>query len=275
MNYRISLAGDLGSGKSTVAALLKEQLPGFEYYSTGAIMRDIAKKHGMSIEELNIYMETHSEIDREIDEGLVRLCDDPRFLIIDSRMAWHFVSDTFKVYLSCEAETSAARIMNAKRAEEPFSSFEEALEGIRGRRASEKKRYLEQYGTDIKDMANYDLILDTTYVSPETVADKLCEAFGLWKQDRTFRAAYICPERLLYDSDEVLMDEAERIADRLEEDILPSEVTVRESDGTFYVDSGTNSALAYALCDYNYVPARYVPGKVDMSRDYVKMKTSL
>ena len=45
---KISLAGDLGSGKSTVSKILIERL-GATYYSTGAICRAIAAKHGMDI----------------------------------------------------------------------------------------------------------------------------------------------------------------------------------------------------------------------------------
>ena len=88
MNEKISLAGDLGSGKSTVSDILINRLNA-EYYSTGAIVRSIAQKRGMSVVELNQYMETHPEIDNEIDDGLRALVDVDKRLIIDSRLAWH------------------------------------------------------------------------------------------------------------------------------------------------------------------------------------------
>lgn len=275
MSYKISLAGDLGSGKSTVAAMLMEKYPNLSYYSTGALMREIAKKHGFTIEELNVYMETHPEIDREIDDGLCRLSDDERDLIIDSRMAWHFVKNTFKVYLSCDMETSAARILAAKRDEEPFASFNDALEGIKGRRASEKKRYEEQYGVDIKDMSNYDLVLDTTYIKPEEVVEYLSEALEAWKQNKSYKGCFICPERLMYDSDEVDMETAARLSDKLEEVGVCDEITLSEDNGSFYIEAGTNSALAYSLCSYPLVPARLIKKNPDLSREYVKMKNSL
>ena len=50
---KISLAGDLGSGKSTVAKILLAEL-GAEYYSTGSIVRSIAERMGMEIGELNV-----------------------------------------------------------------------------------------------------------------------------------------------------------------------------------------------------------------------------
>ena len=99
MKEKISLAGDLGSGKSTVSDILIARL-GAKYYSTGAIVRSIAEKYGMSVGELNVYMETHPEIDHEIDDGLKALGELDEFLIIDSRMAWHFTKGTFPIYLS-------------------------------------------------------------------------------------------------------------------------------------------------------------------------------
>ena len=96
MNEKISLAGDLGSGKSTVSRILIQKL-GFEYFSTGAIVRAMAAERGLTVVEMNEYMEKHPEMDREIDDRLVALSDDVRALVIDSRMAFHFVRDTFRV----------------------------------------------------------------------------------------------------------------------------------------------------------------------------------
>ena len=139
MKDKISLAGDLGSGKSTVSAILIDAL-GAEYYSTGSIVRSVAERMGMTVVELNKYMETHPEIDNEIDDGLGRLGEDDRLLVIDSRMAWHFTPGTFKIYLSTDIETSAIRIMNANRKGEHAGTLEETIADTRARRQSEQKR---------------------------------------------------------------------------------------------------------------------------------------
>ena len=133
MKDKISLAGDLGSGKSTVSKIIIDRL-GAEYYSTGAIVRGVAEKHGMTVVELNKYMETHPEIDHEIDDGLVALSDVDKLLIIDSRMAWHFTRGTFKVYLSIDIETGAYRIMNANRDGEHRATLEETVKDTRDHR---------------------------------------------------------------------------------------------------------------------------------------------
>ena len=179
MNVKISLAGDLGSGKSTVADILIREL-GAEYYSTGAIVRSIAAKRGMTVVELNLYMETHPEIDIEIDDGLKALGSVDKSMVIDSRMAWHFTEGTFKVYLSTDPETSALRIMHANRAGEHAASLEATIAETRARRESEKKRYMTQYGVDIKDLTNYDLIVDTTVATPSEVASAIIVSMNEW-----------------------------------------------------------------------------------------------
>lgn len=184
-SVKISLAGDLGSGKSTVGKILAER-ENLEFYSTGTIQRNIALKYGMTTFELNKYMETHPEIDDEIDNGLKELEKTDKNLVIDSRMAWHFVPSAFSVYMTTDIYVSAKRIMNAKRDSEPFASVEEAVESLKARRASESKRYLELYGVDIKDMNNYRLVIDTSNITPEEVADTILHYYKLYINGKPF-----------------------------------------------------------------------------------------
>lgn len=270
---KISLAGDLGSGKSTVAGILIEAL-GAEKYSTGTIVRSIAERMGMTIGELNVYMETHSEIDIEVDNGLKALADDPRALIIDSRMAWHFTKGTFKVYLSTDVEVASARIMSANRTGEHVATLEETINCTKGRRESEKKRYFTQYGVDITDLTNYSLVVDTTYATPAEVAEVILSSLEVWRDDKELKLCYLSPERINYIDDEHDTEKMTEYASALErgEEIPP--VKVFESDGEFYIEEGQESALAYAFNFSTYLPAVIVKGEIG-ERKYVKMKNSL
>lgn len=273
MKDKISLAGDLGSGKSTVSDILIKRL-GAEYYSTGAIVRSIAEKHGMSVTELNIYMETHPEIDHEIDDGLCALGEVDKLLIIDSRMAWHFTKGTFPVYLSTDIETSALRIMNANRAGEHAATLEETVLETRARRESEKKRYMTQYGVDIKDLSNYSLIVDTTAATPDEVAECIISSFGEWQKNKGYKCVYLAPERLFYPDDAADGELVTSLSAKLEAGEKIPEVKVMESDGEFYLESGLESALAYSFNMSTFIPATLVKGKPD-GKAYVKMKNSL
>ena len=273
MKDKISLAGDLGSGKSTVAQILIDRL-GAEYYSTGAIVRSIAAKRKMSVVELNQYMETHPEIDREIDDGLKELSRLDKLLVIDSRMAWHFTDGTFKVYLSTDAETSALRIMNANRVGEHSASLEETIKDTYARRNSERKRYFEQYGVNIKDLNNYSLIVDTTVATPEEIASLIIDSFKKWQQDKSFKALYLSPERINYPCDapneELLSDYTALLEGGGE---LPN-IDIYEEDCEFYLLSSLECALAYSLSERRFIPCRLTKAEID-KKSYVKMKNSL
>ncbi len=272
MLEKISLAGDLGSGKSTVAKIVIPRL-GMEYFSTGVICRAIAVERGIDVENMNIYMEQHPEIDLEIDNRLKPLSDDPRPLLIDSRMAWHFVRDTFRVYMSTEPIVSAQRIFGAGRAEERFSSVEEADISIRSRRASESKRYMQFYGVDNRDLGNYDLILDSTYATPEEIADYMIDAYEAWRKNKETRACYISPLRLYYpDEREEGESRPDLLAERIEAGERPL-VDVQFDGERFCVVSDPDVALGYSLSSLPFVPCRLLPGKP--AGNFVRMSDTL
>ena len=270
---KISLAGDLGSGKSTVSKILLERL-GATYYSTGAICRAIAAKHGMTIVEMNIYMETHPEIDHEIDDGLRALSERDENMVIDSRMAWHFVRDTFRVYMTTEFAESAKRILRANREGDHAESLEEMEKEIRARKASERLRYREQYGVDCKDLSNYDLVVDSSYASPEAVAECILEAFDAWRADKTRRVSYICPRRFLYPDEGTDEGCAVRLSECLEAGESVGEAHAVECDGDIYLTAHAEVALAYAIADMPLVPTRLTVGEKPEG-DFVRMTDSL
>jgi cytidylate kinase len=182
MPKKISITGILGSGKSTVCKQLTERY-NFRYFSTGVIQRELAVKMGMTTYELNKYSETHPEIDDQIDGELIKLTDSPDDIVIDSRMAWHFVKDTYKVYLLTDETVAAERVMQAQRGpSERYADTEQAREFLKARRDSENLRYKHMYGVDCDDLKNYDLIIDTTndasVVPPEKIADIIIENYN-------------------------------------------------------------------------------------------------
>ena len=62
----ITLTGNLGSGKSTIAKIMSEKY-GFEIYSTGSIIRELAKERGLSVLEMNKLMQQDNSFDHIID----------------------------------------------------------------------------------------------------------------------------------------------------------------------------------------------------------------
>ncbi len=174
--YRISLAGDLGSGKSTVGKLLSSML-GIEKFTVGTAQRELAEKMNMTPVELNRYMEDKPEMDKVFDDWQRKFEDKDGSFILDSRLGFFFVPSTFGVYLRIGVEESARRIMNAERSEERYDSLADAVAKITERRASERARFIKFYGVDIMDEDNYDLIVDTSDKTPAEVANIIIAAY--------------------------------------------------------------------------------------------------
>ena len=191
----ISLTGDLGSGKSTVSNLLLKQL-NYDYIYTGKIQREIARKYNMTTLELNKYSETHPEIDEEIDSTFKSL-NDSTDLIVDSRLAWFFVPKSFKIFLKTNLIVSANRISaDGKRDTEKHSSIEDTVNQIIARKASENKRYMELYGANCSDLSNFNLIIDTSFISPERVAEIILAEYNSWLVSGKCSNAFISPVNL-------------------------------------------------------------------------------
>ena len=175
----ISITGDLGSGKSTVSNLLCKRL-NYDYIYTGKIQRKIANRYQMTTLELNQYAETHHEIDAEIDATFKSL-NDSTDLIVDSRLAWFFVPKSFKVFLQTDIIVSANRISgDQQRENEKYLSKEDAVKNIIARKESENKRYMELYGANCSDLTNFNLVIDTSHITPEKVADMIIAEYNAW-----------------------------------------------------------------------------------------------
>ncbi len=174
-NTKITLTGDLGSGKSAVSRILCART-GFEYISTGRIQRQLAQEMGIDTLEMNRLADTDPSIDQKIDGIFVELGKDPKGYVIDSRMAWFFLPHSFKVYLQADVHIAAARILgDPTRNSEQYTSLEEAVEKISARKQSENNRFLKKYGADSTVLDNFDLVIDTAIRSPEQVADLILE----------------------------------------------------------------------------------------------------
>lgn len=166
----ISIAGNIGSGKSSVARRISE-ITGLPMISTGALFRELAARRGLTVLELNQRAETDHSIDDEVDGHLRRLSESGDPAVIDSRMAWHFVPRSFKVYLVVDPLVAVARVYGAVRDDERYETVDEAAEDVLARQRVEAERYLDLYGVHVDDWRNYDLIIDTSRTGIVEVAD--------------------------------------------------------------------------------------------------------
>lgn len=172
---KITISGVVGSGKSTISRILADKL-GYKHYSIGQFMREIANKRNMSLMELSRLAETDSTIDKELDARQLKLGKEEDNFVIDSRLGFHFIPDSFKVFLSVNLDEAAKRILKDKRREEMYKTMEEASKALRRRMRSENVRYKEYYEIDFPKKEHFDLIMDTTNKAPEEVVEEIIKA---------------------------------------------------------------------------------------------------
>lgn len=173
MPIRITISGEAGSGKSTVADIIAKKLK-IMRHSTGDYMRTMAAARGMTIIELNKMSETDSSIDKELDDWQKELEKKKNeAFVIDSRLGFHFIPSSTKIFLHADMKVRAERIFHNNRLVEENTTLKKTIANIKKRQTLERKRYKEKYGIDYLDFSKYDLLLDTTKMKPEQVAEKI------------------------------------------------------------------------------------------------------
>jgi cytidylate kinase len=179
MIKKITITGDLGSGKSALSRILCEKT-GFEYVSTGQVQRKLALEMGMDTLEMNRRADTDPTIDERIDGIFVALNQDPNGYVVDSRLAWFFLPDSYKIYLQTDIQVAARRILqDPRRNSEQYADEAEAVRKISARKQSENARFLQKYGADCTELHNFDLVIDTTERTPELVAALVLQGIRL------------------------------------------------------------------------------------------------
>ncbi len=181
----ITIAGSIGSGKSSTARALANAL-GYQHFSSGDLMRAIAMERNLSIEAINAFpVDERRDIDEHID-NMLRDLGEGEHLVIDSRMAFRWIPDSFKLFLHVDPETAAERIFaqitNDGRVGQSGSSIEEIRAATETRTEQETARYRTLYGVDIYNESQFDLVIDTVGDDLSTVAATALAAYQTWHE---------------------------------------------------------------------------------------------
>jgi cytidylate kinase len=161
----ITIAGKLGSGKSSTAKKVAEAL-NLQHFSSGDFLRKVAEGRSMSIKELMIAAESNPQIDEDIDQVLRDKGNEDN-LIIDSRLAFHWIPESYKVYLEIDPDTAAQRMFHdlqtneSRQKSEHSSSLKEMKQNMVDRHESDVRRYEKLYGINHTDHHHFDLVIDT------------------------------------------------------------------------------------------------------------------
>ena len=168
----VTISGNPGSGKSTVAKLLEKKL-GIKYIYSGMIFRELAEEHEMSLEEFGKYCEEHENIDVELDNRQLEILKKGD-VILEGRLAgWLAYKNkipAFKISIIADLNIRTERVVNREKGDIKARKKE-----IIERERSETARYKKYYNIDLNDNSVYDVVIDSGDKTPEEITDIILE----------------------------------------------------------------------------------------------------
>jgi len=131
----------------------------------------MAAEKGMSLNDFGAYALTHPDVDRELDRRQLELARNGR-IILEGRLSGHVVKKhgvpAVSVWLDAPLDVRVARL-SSRDVQDPVV----AADLNRRREELERQRYLEVYGYDLADLSVYDLVLDSSLLTPEGIVSAI------------------------------------------------------------------------------------------------------
>jgi len=252
----ISITGRLGSGKSTVCGKLSAR-HGFRVYSTGAIQREIALRKMVSTLEMNQLMAQNVSLDHEIDDAVTGISVERKdeTIIFDSRMAWKFAVNSFKVFVTADPLVAAGRVLsNPRGKEEVYTDIEDAKSKLIERGRLENERFIDIYGVDYFDYSNYDLVVDSTYITPDELTDIVDSKFQSYCGSNTETREIILSPRSVYPLAASGNIDGAALRGFIENrGYLRSLISVAVYDGYHFIADGHHRALAAIINNERFI----------------------
>ena len=180
----IAITGNIAGGKSNVVNNIAKRL-GMGTYFVSERFRELARTHNMDIATFNAFIKENPEIDKAIDNTMSEYLKKHDNLVVDSRLAWFFEKDAFKVFITVDLEVASKRLVldsKNRNVEDKYDTVDAAKMAIIQRQNHERDRYKKEYGIDILDYDNYDLVIDSTNLSTEEISNMIIDEYKEWLQ---------------------------------------------------------------------------------------------
>jgi cytidylate kinase len=170
----------------------------FTYLSTGLVQRQLAQEMGMNTLEFNKYTDQNKEVDDYIDQKLKDVNDKREPHVLDSRLGWHFVKKSFKIYVLAIEEVAASRVLaDEKRIGEPEAQDIQAkMNEQKERRKIEADRFEKYYGVKPSIFRDFDLIIDTSTATIEQVTNMILNSYKRYCEGKMYNKIWLSPKRI-------------------------------------------------------------------------------
>lgn len=188
----ITISGKPGSGKSSTADKVAELL-NYTRYSSGDMVRNMLAREHLTLAEYNEKAVDDHALDEKIDIFLrnLRTKND---IVIDSRLGFYWIPESFKVYLDLNMQVATVRIFkdamnNNMRTKggELANSLDLVAKQVKTRMETEQSRFKNLYGVDPYNSEHFDLVIDTSRHSPQTVALTIFDTYRRWLKTTTWK----------------------------------------------------------------------------------------
>jgi len=169
------------SGKTTVANVLSKRL-GLKVIGGGDILKEMAAERGYTMTGEDWWDTPHGiefakeramnpDFDREADRRLKDRIAKGDIIVTSLTAPW--LSDRgFKIWLKADEGERAARMSKRDNTEMEYSE-----KALATRETENIKLYKRLYGIDFgKDMSPFNVVIDTSSLTPDQVADRIMEA---------------------------------------------------------------------------------------------------
>ena len=169
----VTVGGLAGTGTSTLCRLLAAHLD-LPYTYAGSLFRQEAARRGMSLAEFGELCQQDASVDRTLDERQLELLREGGVLLEGRMAGWlaeHNGVDAFTVWVVCEEDERMRRI-----SERDGGDVQAQRERTLEREASEQARFLEYHGADLQDLSIYDVVLDSTSMTPTELSEAVVAA---------------------------------------------------------------------------------------------------
>jgi len=164
-----------GSGTSTIGKMLCKELE-YSFMSTGNIFRSFAQEAGMDLYTFeNTIAQDDENFDKKLDSYAAEYGKNNDNFVFESRLAWHFIPDSFKIYLDCNQDERYRRIHEREWGDIHQISIHNS------RRESELELRYDQVYPHISFPPNpkdFDLYIDSSALSPKEIITQITQSLS-------------------------------------------------------------------------------------------------
>jgi predicted cytidylate kinase len=167
---KITISGKICTGKTTLLKNLEKEL-NWSIFMTGKLFRDYVVKNKLNLDQVE---EQNKDLTKKIDYQVREMIHSTGNLVVDGWMAGIMANnlpDVLKILLICKDDIRYQRFADREKI-----NFDEAKKRVEERQLNWLAKLEKIYKrNDFMDPKNYDLIIDTSYISSHDTLKKVLQ----------------------------------------------------------------------------------------------------